>query len=81
MKMLIKKSTLTELQNDETNESRSRPKRNMAVTKNEKGESKLHLACIKGNFKAVQLLIKNVYTLLHFKNTTFIKNNYFRVTQ
>lgn len=62
MKMLIEKSISTELQNDEANEGRSRPKRNMPVTKNEKGETKLHLACIKGNLKAVQMLIKNVCT-------------------
>jgi ankyrin repeat protein len=53
----------------------------MAVTKNEKGESKLHLACIKGNFKAVQLLIKNVCAVALTALQNELIKIYFRVTQ
>ncbi|XP_059479979.1 tonsoku-like protein isoform X2 [Neocloeon triangulifer] len=61
--------SLPELQPKESRERRTRTKQDYTKTRNEKGETKLHTACIKGDFKTVQFLVKNGHVVNVYDNS------------
>ncbi|XP_065343485.1 tonsoku-like protein [Cloeon dipterum] len=60
---------LPELKPKVSRESRTRRRPGSMMTKNEKGETPLHLNCIKGNLARVQSLVKNGHPVTVYDNS------------